>query len=48
MSRTADLDEIMPTFVISNGEELSKNANKHRQRADIGRLQLTSQEIPNG
>lgn len=39
---------LKPTFVISNRQELSKSAKKHGQRADTGRLQLTSQEAPNG
>jgi len=37
-----------PGFPISNREELSNSVKKHRQRADLGRLQLTSQEAPNG
>ncbi len=37
-----------PTFVISSGEEEGNKGKKHRQRANIGRLQLASQEAPNG
>jgi hypothetical protein len=39
---------VKPAFVISSREEVGKKGKKHRQRAKIGRLQLTSQEGPDG